>query len=297
VSEDPRALANVDRRLRDAANKALLEACRLMNLTAEVVELPIGEEIEVHCTPRIPVEGARFFLRVEVASIPKDAERRTTPPRVPVPTRLLKAWRIVPEPIGVVSIDPKTGSGRFAEVHDFLAWLDHYHTGWDRAPSVLVPLTVSLSRALPWMAKRAANAHVLFRRVVDGVEHTEVEKPATDLPASHARSQELDFDFSVACMDLLAEAGMVEEDEHREYRATKEVMQSFSSAAIHHGISARGHADPKTVEQTGLSSVVRVLLSRLPKLNESTAIRCATILSRMLPVEDTDDLMAMGEEE
>jgi len=294
VTQDPRSLTNLDARLRKAANAALLKALEGYGLTGQVVEFPEGEEVEVFTRPRIDVEGARFFLRVEVATVPADAERRTEPPKVPVPTRLLLTWRIVPEPVAVVHIDPDTGEGAMTEIHPFLSRLDQQHRGWHRHPSVLVPLLQPISgMGMLGLARAAADAHVLFRRVVDHVEAIEKEKPPRTLKEALGTLRQLDFDYTVSCVDLMREAGLLVEDRKKGMGPSEACTAAFARAAVQHVTSARGHADPATASKAGRAAIARLLLSRFPGAGEATLERCAVVLARFLPVDQTDNILAI----
>jgi hypothetical protein len=299
-----------DHRARRLLNEAALHTVRSHGFRAEVVDLPEGDEIEVACAPRIPVPGARFFLRVEVSTAPKGKQARGAADAASsVPSALLQAWRTVPEPVAVVGLDPMTGAGRLAEAHTFLAWLDRTHRGWDRSASVMVPLPHPLDgKTLPRIARAAADAHVLYRRVMEGMARGGREAAPADLRLAAARLQERDFGFTVACLDLLRESGLLEETHQRELRPTDSCTAAFSRAAVQHAVGARGHADRATAAQAGRSAVVRILQSRLPDVAESTLARCAVVLARFLPVEDADAILdlakdpdalgrALGEEE
>ncbi len=282
-----------DPKVRKVLNEAVLHTVKAHGFRSQVVELPEGDEIEVLCAPAIPVPGARFFLRAELCAPAKGK----APPTATVPTALMAAWRSVPEPVAVVGLDPETGAGRLGEAHAFLAWLDRTHHGWDKGASVVMPLTRSLDGAtLPGLARAAADAHVLYRRVLDQVRRGGREEAPRDLRLAMARLQVLDFDATVACLDLLREAGLVEETGRRELKATEHCTAAFSRAAVQHAVSARGHADPATAGEAGRSAVVRILQSRLPNVAESTLARCAVVLARFLPVEDTDAILDLAKD-
>jgi hypothetical protein len=291
-------LKGPDPRVRKVLNDAALHTVRAIGLPARVVDLPEGDEIEVTCAPLVPVPGARFFLRVELSTTPKGRARGTPPTAsAAVPTPLLRSWRTVPEPVAVVGLDPRTGAGRLAEAHPFLAWLDRTHRGWDRAASVLVPLSHSIDgHTLPRLARAAADAHVLYRRVLDRLRRGGGEPAPRDLRTAAGRLQERDFDLTVACLDLLREAGLVEETHLRELQPTDSCTAAFSRAAVQHAVGARGHADPVSATEAGRSAVVRILQSRLPNLAESTLRRCAVVLARFLPVEDADAILDLAKD-
>ena len=282
-------------RFRRLANEAVLHTIKAHGFPGSVVDLPEGDEIEVACPPKIPVKGARFFLRVE--SMPSTQGRAPGTPRVAVPTKLLLAWRIVPEPVAVLGLDPRTGTGRLGEVHPFLAWLDSTNRGWSRSTSVMFPLPHPLDgRTIPRLARMAADSHVLFRRLVAHMKTGAPEPAPKDLRAAASRISEVDFDATIACLDLLREAGLLEEARDRGLRATEACTSSFARAAVQHKVNARGHADPVTAEEAGRAAVARVLLSRLPEVAESTARRCAVLLARFLPVDDTDSILALADD-
>jgi hypothetical protein len=109
-----------------------------------------------------------------------------------------------------------------------------------------------------------------------------------------ARLREKDFALSLACLDLLREAGFVEEGEDRELRPTETCVSAFARAAVQHVIGARGHADPDSADEAGRSAVVRLILSRLPDIAESTVERSAVVLARLLPAEDADSVLGVG---
>jgi hypothetical protein len=269
--------------VRAVLDEAVLHTVLAHGYRARVVDLPEGDEIEVLCAPRLPVAGARFFLRVEATALPRRPGR--TPPRASVAARLAAAWRAVPEPVAVVGIDPRTGSARIGVVPP-RAGTSH---GARRA-ALRVPLTDPLDGpALPRLARRAADAHVLFRRVLAATARPRV--PA-DAAGGAERLREADFHHTLACVDLLREAGLVEEDGgDRTLRPTEPCMRAFAEAAVHHGLGARGHADPRAAAEAGRAAVARLVLSRLPGAAESTAARCAVVLARLLPVDDADAIV------
>ncbi len=270
--------------------EAVLLTLRSRELVGTVVELPEGEEIEVPCAPLIAVPGARFFLRVETDPPRPGADGG---PRVPVAAAHLASWRSVPEPVAVVALDPVTGVGRVGAIHPFLAELDRRYPGWeDTAPSVLVPVPEDLDGpVLRRLAREAADEHVLFRRVLESVRALDGEPPPANLQEALARLRQTDFAFTVACVDLLRETGMLVEDAKRALAPAPEVAKAFARAAVHHGVGARGHLDPAVAKEAGQAAVVRVVLSRLPGVAEDTATRCAVVLSRFLPVEDTEAIL------
>jgi hypothetical protein len=140
----------------------------------------------------------------------------------------------------------------------------------------------------------AADSHVLFRRVVDHMRAGGREAPPKDAAAATARMRELDLEGNVACLDLLREAGLLEERQDRELAPTEACTSAFAKSAVQHAVNARGHADPATAAQAGLSAVARVLLARLPNAAESTVRRCAILLGRFLPVEDADAILSLA---
>jgi hypothetical protein len=270
---------------RSAAEGAVLLALHMRGFAARGISLPEGGEIEVPCAPKVPVQGARFFLRVEVAA-PQAGNGET--PRVPLSSALLLAWRGVPEPVAVVALDPRGGAARLGEVHPFLAELDRAHRGWERRSHVSFPLPHALDGpTLLRLARAAADEHVLFRRVVDAMRRG----PGAAAPVS---ARESDFAHTVACLDLLRETGMVEQDPTRGPGAASAVVEAFSRAAVQHGVGARGHLDPVTAAEAGRAAVARVLLSRLPACAETTLARCAVLLARLLPVDDADAILALA---
>jgi hypothetical protein len=280
-------------RVRSVLNEAVLATLKAHGFRAQVAALPEGDEIEVLCAPAIAVPGARFFLRVEIAA----AAKGKSPPTAPVPTAILQAWRSVAEPVAIVGLDTATGVGHLGQAHPFLAWLDRTHRGWEKAPTVTMPLPHSLDGpTLPHLARAAADGHVLYRRVLDQVRRGGREAPPQDLRVAMARMQVLDFDATVACLDLLREAGLVEETGQRELSATESCTAAFSKAAVQHAVSLRGHADPASAAEAGRSAVVRILQSRLPNVAESTLARCAVVLARFLPVEDTDAILDLAKD-
>ena len=282
-----------DTRVRKVLNEAVLHTLKVHGFAAQVVELPEGDEIEVRCAPVVPVPGARFFVRAELATKPKGKSK--APPSAAVPSALAVSWRSVPEPVAVVGLDPATGAGRLGEAHSFLAWLDRTHRGWERSASVMVPLARPLDGStLPAFARAAADGHVLFRRVLDQVRRGGREEAPADLRAALVRIQGLDFDATVACLDLLREAGLIEETSDRELKATATCTAAFSRSAVQHAVGARGHADPATAGEAARSAVVRVLQSRLPNVAESTLARAAVVLSRFLPVDDADAILELA---
>jgi hypothetical protein len=149
---------------------------------------------------------------------------------------------------------------------------------------------------IPRLARMAADAHVLFRRLVAHMKDAPVEQAPRDLRAAASRISEVDFDATIACIDLLRESGLLEEAKDRGLRATEACTSAFARAAVQHKVNARGHADPVTAEEAGRAAVARVLLSRLPDVAESTARRCAVLLARFLPVEDTDSILALADD-
>jgi hypothetical protein len=284
-----------DARVRRVLNEAVLHTLKVHGFPGQVVDLPEGDEIVVPCAPGIPVPGARFFLRVELSTAPKGKSKAS--PMAGVPTALLRAWRSVPEPVAVVGLDPETGAGRVAEAHLFLGWLDRTHKGWEKSASVMVPLPRPLDGStIPGIARSAADGHVLYRRVLEEVRRGGREEAPQDLRLAMARIQVLDFDATVACLDLLREAGLVEESGDRELRATESCAETFSKAAVQHAVSARGHGDPVTAGEAGRSAVVRILQSRLPNVAESTLARCAVVLARFLPVDDADAILDLAKD-
>ncbi|HEU4395827.1 MAG TPA: hypothetical protein VFS92_09695 [Planctomycetota bacterium] len=267
-------------------NEAVLSTLAALRFQARVVDLPEGDEIEVLCAPRVPLAGARFFLRVEAARIPA---RAGAPAEATVPADLAASWRAVPEPVGVVGLDPRTGAARLGNAS---ALPPPVRKG--RSRPVKVPLPEPLDDdSLPRLARRAADAHVLFRRVLGAATRTREAAPA-DLRQALARLREADFDQTLACLDLLREAGLLEEDESdRSLRATDGCVRAFAAAAVHHGLGARGHADPRAAADAGRSAVARVLLSRFPAAAEATVARCAVVLARVLPVDDADAIVEL----
>jgi hypothetical protein len=282
--------------IRSLLHEAVLLTLERRGLVGEIVDLPGGEEIEVSASPLLPVPGARFFLRVET-SVPRSGPGNSR--WVPVATPLLVSWRTTPEPVAVVALDPETGSGWIGEAHAFLAELDLRHRGWERSPAVLFPLQENLDGpALDRLARRAADEHVLFQRVLGSLRALDREPSPAHMQEALARLRETDFSFTVACLDLLREAGMLEEEGDRGLRATDEVTQSFAAAAVQHGLGARGPVDRTSAADAGRSAVVRIVLARFPDCSESTSTRCAVLLSRFLPVDDTDAILAVaGDEE
>jgi hypothetical protein len=282
-----------DPKVRRVLNEAVLHTVKAHGFSGQVVDLPEGDEIEVLCAPAVAVPGARFFLRVEISQ----AAKGKAPPSAPVPTAMMQSWRSVAEPVAVVGLDPESGIGRLGQAHPFLAWLDRTHRGWEKSPTVMVPLPRSLDgTTLPHLARAAADGHVLYRRVLEQVRRGGREAPPADLRMAMARMQVLDFDATVACLDLLREAGLVEESGQRELKATESCTTAFSRAAVQHSVSARGHADPASAGEAGRSAVVRILQSRLPNVAESTLARCAVVLARFLPVEDTDAILDLAKD-
>lgn len=282
-------------KVRKILNEALLHTVKAHGFSGQVVDLAEGDEIEVLCAPAIAVPGARFFLRAELAV--KPAVGTKDPVTAQVPTAILVSWRSVAEPVAVVGLDPETGAGRLGEVQPFLARLDQQRAGWEASPAVTMPLPHSLDgRTLPGLARMAADGHVLYRRVLSQVRRGGREAPPTDLRMALVRLQVLDFDATVACLDLLREAGLVEESQRRELKATESCTAAYSRAAVQHAVSARGHADPVSAGEAGRSAVVRILQSRLPHVAESTLARCAVVLARFLPVEDTDAILDLAKD-
>jgi hypothetical protein len=286
-----------DARARRLLDEAVLHTLRVHGFTGKVVDLPEGDEIEVPCAPKVPIRGARFFLRAELSRTAKARRGKEAAPQASVPTGLLRAWRGVPEPVAVVGLDPATGAGRLAEVHPFLAWLDRTHRGWEKSGSVLIPLPHPVDGpTIPRLARAAADAHVLYRRVMADLARGGRRDDPRDHGAALSAVRELDFDLSVACLDLLREAGLVEESEERELRTTEACTAAFSRAAVRHSLGGRAHADPATAALAGRSAVVRVLQSRLPDVAESTLARCAVVLARFLPVEDADAILDLAKD-
>jgi hypothetical protein len=289
-------------RVRKVLNEAVLHTLRVHGFGGKVVTLGEGDEIEVPAAPRFPVPGARFFLRVEIAAAaPKPKNGRGAKAKAPehpqasVPTALMLAWRGVPEPVAVVGLDPATGEGRLGDVHSFLGWLDRTHRDWHRSPSVMVPLRHSLDgNSLPRLARAAADGHVLYKRILLSMIRGDREAAPTDVRGAVARLQALDFDYTVSCLDLLREAGLLEETHQRELRPTEACSDAFAKAVLQHAVSERGHADPATAEVAGRSAVVRVLQSRLPNVAESTLVRCGVVLCRFLPVDDVDAVVDLA---
>ncbi len=284
---------------RRALNEAVLLTLRTFGYRGIVSDLPEGDEVEVSCVPRIPVRGARFFLRAERilprAKAPAGGRGKAPPPQALVSARLLSSWRTVPEPVAVIGLDPETGDGHLGEAHSFLADLDRRTPGWEKGSSVVFPLPLSLDGpALPALARKAADSHVLYRRIVDHLRNGGGGAPPAGVEALRARLREKDFALSVACLDLLRDAGFVEEGKDRELRPTEACVSAFARAAVQHVIGARGHADPESAGEAGRSAVVRVLLSRLPDVAESTIERCAVVLARLLPAEDADGILGVG---
>jgi hypothetical protein len=275
--------AAAERRL---LNEAVLSTLSALRFRARVVDLPEGDELEVLCAPRVPLAGARFFLRVEVARIPSKAGAAA---EAAVPARLAASWRAVPEPVAVVGLDPRTGAARLGDASGLPA-----PARGRRRASVTVPLPEPLDgEALPRLARRAADAHVLFRRVLDAATRSREAAPR-DLAAAVARLREADFDQTMACIDLLREAGLIEEDpKDRSLRATEPCVRAFAAAAVHHGLGARSHPDPRAAADAGRSAVARVLLSRFPAAAEATVSRCAVVLARILPVDDADAIVEL----
>jgi hypothetical protein len=256
--------------VRVVLNEAVLHTVRAHGYRARVVDLPAGDEIEVLCAPRIPVTGARFFLRVESTSFLPGPKV----PKAPVAARLAASWRAVPEPVAVVGLDPRTGAARIGEAPP--------STG---KGALRVPLTDPLDGpALPRLARKAADAHVLFRRVLAAA-------------AGRATGRDAEFAHTMACVDLLREAGLIEEDRaDRTLKPTEACVRAFAAAAVHHGLGARGHADPKAAADAGGSAVARLVLSRFPAAAESTVARCAVVLARLLPVDDADAIVDLVRE-
>jgi len=278
--------------VRRLLNGAVLHTLEALRFRARVVDLPEGDEIEVLCAPRFPLAGARFFLRVESARIPARAGSAAT---ATVPARLAASWSAVPEPVAVVGLDPRSGAARIGDATALQA-------GPRRGRgAVRVPLPDPLDgTTLPRLARRAADAHVLFRRVLSAAARPREAEPR-DLPRALARLREADFDQTLACFDLLREAGLLEEDPaDRSLRASEACVRAFATAAVQHGLGARGHADPRSAADAGRSAVARVLLSRFPAAAEATVARCAVVLARVLPVDDADaivDLVRSSAEE
>lgn len=285
-------------KIRQILNEAAIHTVRSHGFQARVVSLPEGDEIEVACAPVIPVPGARFFLRVEIsAPVKGKVKRGAAEATSSVPAPMLKSWRTVPEPVAVVGLDPGTGVGRLAEAHPFLAWLDRTHKGWERSASVMVPLPHPLDgKTLPRLARAAADGHVLYRRVLDTLRRGGRETTPADVRAAVSRLQEREFDYSLACLDLLREAGLIEESHQRELQPTDSCTAAFSKAAVQHAVGARGHADPALMAEAGRSAVVRILQSRLPNVAEQTLARCAVVLARFLPVEDADAILDLAKD-
>jgi len=281
--------------VRKVLNEAVLHTVKAHGFSGQVVDLPEGDEIEVLCAPAIAVPGARFFLRSEICA--KPAGDPKGPATATVPTAILRSWRSVAEPVAVVGLDPETGAGRLGEAHSFVSWLDRTRDGWESAPVVSMPLPLLLDGStLPGLARAAADGHVLYRRVLEQVRRGGREAPPADLKLAMVRIQVLDFDATVACLDLLREAGLVEESRQRELKATEACTAAYSRAAVQHAVSARGHADPVSAGEAGRSAVVRILQSRLPFVAESTLARCAVVLARFLPVEDTDAILDLAKD-
>ena len=279
--------------VRKVLNEAVLHTVKAHGFQGQVVDLPEGDEIEVLCAPAIAVPGARFFLRAELSTPPKGK----SPISASVPTAMMVSWRSVAEPVAIVGLDPATGVGHLGQAHPFLSWLDRTHRGWEKSPSVMVPLPHSIDgTTLPGLARAAADGHVLYRRVLEEVRRGGREAPPKDLRLAMARMQVLDFDATVACLDLLRETGLVEETAQRELKATESCTAAYSRAAVQHAVSARGHADPVSAGEAGRSAVVRILQSRLPDVAESTLARCAVVLARFLPVEDTDAILDLAQD-
>lgn len=285
-------------KVRQILNEAAIHTIRSHGFHARVIDLPEGDEIEVACAPRIPVPGARFFLRVEISTAARGkAKRGAAGASSSVPSAMLRAWRTVPEPVAVVGLDPATGAGRLAEAHPFLAWLDRTHRGWEKSASVMVPLPHQLDgQTIPRLARAAADGHVLYRRVMETLRRGGREAAPVDLRGATSRLQEKEFDYSLACLDLLRECGLLEETHQRELRPTESCTGAFSRAAVQHAVGARGHADPATLALAGRSAVVRILQSRLPNVAESTLARCAVVLARFLPVEDADAILELAKD-
>ncbi|MCK6478874.1 MAG: hypothetical protein L6R43_01630 [Planctomycetes bacterium] len=281
---------------RRALNEAVLATLKAHGFRARVADLPEGDEIEVSCVPRIPVRGARFFLRSErILAVPSRGRSKAPPPQCLVSARLLSSWRTVPEPVAVVGLDPETGVGRIGEAHPFLADLDRRSPGWEKGSALLFPLGASIDGpALPALARRAADAHVLYRRILDHLKSGGRGTPPRDADALEARLRQREFAFSLACLDLLREAGFIAEGRDRELHPTESCVAAFARAAVQHVVGARGHADPETADEAGRSAVVRLLLSRLPDVAETTVERCAEVLARLLPAEDADHLLGLG---
>jgi len=280
-------------------NEAVLATLKAHGFRAVVADLPEGDEVEVSCVPRIPVRGARFFLRAErVLPVPPSAPKprgKAPPPRVLVAARLLASWRTVPEPVAVIGLDAETGEGRLGEAHPFIADLDRRTPGWERGSTVLFPLPHSLDGAtLPSLARKAADAHVLYRRILDHLKAGGREPAPAGAEEMASRLRERDFALTLACLDLLREAGFVEEGEDREMRPTEACVGAFARAAVQHVVGIRGHADPESADEAGRSAVVRLLFSRLPEVAESTVERCAVVLARLLPAEDADSVLGVG---
>jgi hypothetical protein len=283
-----------DPQVRLVLNQAILATVGAYGFRGRVVAPPEGDEIEVLCAPKIPVPGARFFLRVEKERLPKKGDTGKVHHAV-VSTRLLASWRIVPEPVAVVGVDPWTGAGRVGEAHPVIAALDKRNRGWTKEKTVAFPLDEPLDGGtIPRLARKAADAHVMFRRVVDHIRRMSREAAPADLAASVARLREIDFDYTLACLDLMRSEGLLEETAERELRPTASCLGTFAQAAVHHGLGARAHRDPATAGETGRSAVVRLLMSRLPDTNESTVERCAIVLARFLPVDDADGIVELA---
>ncbi len=282
-----------DPKVRAVLNQVVLATVAAYGFRGRVLTMPEGDEIEVACAPKVPIPGARFFLRVEKGTIPKKPPGAGS--TASVSTKLLASWRTVPEPVAVVGIDPWTGAGRLGEVHAVLAELDHRHRGWTKAKTVQFPLPDPLDGGtIPRLARKAADSHVHFRRVVEHIRRMSREAAPADVAGAVARLREIDFDYTLACVDLLRQEGLLEESKDRSLRPTAGCLASFAQAAVLHGIGARAHRDPATASETGRSAVVRLLMSRLPDANESTIERCAVVLCRFLPVDDADGIVELA---